>query len=277
MHINYKLIFERRKFLGLSQIELSKGVTHQSNISKIESGEIVPNIDVLDSLLKKLYLRYDEVVLREKNLFEHLLELETQIEDHVHTVSLEMDKINKNQIKSLFELRLYYIIHSKININYRKYDEAGFYAGKVLEQKKGPKDHIYFMAKTIKGIEYAKLNKFLMAEDYFKTVEKYLREIDFRMKTANSVEHMRMYMALVEFYILKKDFNSAEKTLEKLIYFVKQSRDFSYLSEILLLNLKIQNALKDFTKSKIIHSATKIISELLGKEKVLRKLKDFNV
>ncbi|KON86557.1 hypothetical protein AF332_26090 [Sporosarcina globispora] len=94
-----------RKKLGISQKELAKGICHQSEISRIEAGEVYPRIDVLH-----------KISLRLRVTIQHFLSLSNDRTDYFDETIKYLMSLNR-----LFKYKdIYDLTNSELNYRIKK-------------------------------------------------------------------------------------------------------------------------------------------------------------
>lgn len=79
-HVNIQSFIDKRKEMGLSQKELSKGICTQATLSKFENNGKIPSMKILIQLCNRLGLALDDIIGIDKNNSKHQVKLMNKAE-----------------------------------------------------------------------------------------------------------------------------------------------------------------------------------------------------
>lgn len=235
-----------RKEHGLTQKDLSQNICSQSVLSRIENGEEIPNIIVIQQLCQRLGISIDqligdlfpdEVVWRKcfNKMFMYLrqeryLEIEAILEylTEKHTIYLEKDRLQQYYFEAVC---LFFIHHQPeqalqkvlqgVNILYGHHYQ-GFFDYKILL--------LSFAGKMNQFLE-----QFCEADKYYREAYQLYQSLmaDYSEKT----ELVNLFTNYGDFLLQQEHLKPAEKVIDTGLAWCRQQHSYYRLPE--LLNLKI--------------------------------------
>jgi len=175
-----------RQLNGFSQKEMSTGICSQAEISKIENGKAMPNVELLQQIVNKLHISISEVVKddSDKNM-ENARNLDLALnvllrENKFDECLQKMERISSNESSDeLMRMMAYY----KIVIAYRQ-KQADYRTTSVLFTRLIDQENLivqdpilYFRIKMALSILYAECEQYQQAENIYNEVLRITTEI----------------------------------------------------------------------------------------------------
>lgn len=186
------IIYNKRREMNLTQIELADDICTQNTISKIEKHNIAPTVNILIKICLKLNLTLNDVFsdfssktsAKEDSALD-VLEKDTLLKDTSDVAerlsSLE-GKLSDNDMKQ------YELITGVLDYWKGNFDASLFTLDKVLQYTKSANDDIYtLLAYLFKGLDYLGQEHDDRAQYYFQMISSACDE-DVELKNANELE-----------------------------------------------------------------------------------------
>lgn len=186
------IIYNKRREMNLTQIELADDICTQNTISKIEKHNIAPTVNILIKICLKLDLTLNDVFsdfsskasAKEDSALD-VLEKDTLLRDTSDVAeklsSLE-GKLSDNDMKQ------YELITGVLDYWKGNFDASLFTLDKVLQYTKSANDDIYtLLAYLFKGLDYLGQGHDDRAQYYFQMISNACDE-DVELKNANELE-----------------------------------------------------------------------------------------
>ena len=184
------IIYNKRREMNLTQIELANDICTQNTISKIEKHNIAPTVNILIKICLKLNLTLNDVFsdFSSKNSAdeESILDaierdaLLRKTDDIDSRLSLLQGKLSNNDMEQ------YELITGVMHYWASKFDASLFILDKVLQLSKSAKNDVYtLLAYLFKGLNYLGQDHVDRAQYYFQMIE---NSVDENSKIANSNE-----------------------------------------------------------------------------------------
>jgi transcriptional regulator with XRE-family HTH domain len=274
MQIDIDLIRERRIELGYSQGTLAIGITTQSTISKLESYDSIPSIDIFVAILDRLNLNIEEVIKSSESLYRRLVDMDMELSGHVGRVKNEIEKINVSKRFTPHEYRLFNLIKARISLHYGQLEEAEFYSSKVLELRKTPKDNTYYFARCIKAQIYMEKSHYAIAADQLKSVSKFINEWKPNSMINRPTQYVEMYKILINHALVTGDVQVAMERLREVFNFCHIAEYYRELPQLLVLKMKVLRLTKNKADMDKTRETLKEISTIYRQEKILKQVKD---
>lgn len=205
-------IRENRLNKGLTQAELAEGICTQASISNLENNTSTPTLMILLAIGKRLNMDFSELSEyasehdnKNTHIFEQVRLLRSQFKD-AEARDLLVKNINKDQLKSAFELKNYYYYFGITSlIGYEKYSDAHYNFDLALSVDTGQQlDFLDILATNGIGLTYFMTEEKEKALTYF---EKSLIQLDDFMNQSlsllsfkDNIEIMKLYYTTAKFY-----------------------------------------------------------------------------
>jgi transcriptional regulator with XRE-family HTH domain len=258
-----EVVREIRKYLNISQTELSKGICTQALISKIEKGEVIPSAEILYYITKRLGITLDYFFDRMENpRFNYVQEFFYQIRKLIRERNYEevsrlikaerTNPIFKNRENQQFltwheGICAYYLEH-----NVEKSLELLYAALNLAASAENYTEKEIEILNSI-GIIYSEEGYYEEAIDLFKTAIEHMNSMAF---VQDHTIYLRLYYNYAKLLTLRGDYISSLEYCEKGILLCLQ-HEYLYLfgelhyqkGENLLLLQKKEAALEFFQKS----------------------------
>lgn len=207
------IIYNKRREMNLTQIELANDICTQNTISKIEKHNIAPTVNILIKICLKLNLSLNDVFsdFADKNSDkgESILDkiekdaLMGELTDIDNKLSALQGKLNNNDMKQ-YELITGVIDYQKNNI-----DNSLFTLDKVLQLTKSADNDVYtLLAYLFKGLGYLSQNHVDRAQYYFQMISDALNEST-DIQNANELEVLFVCKTLANSYNAMKLYEKA--------------------------------------------------------------------
>ncbi len=240
------IIYNKRREMSLTQIELANDICTQNTISKIEKHNIAPTVNILIKICLKLGLTLNDVFsdfsnessVKEVSVLDAierdvLLEKVSDIDERMS--SLE-GKLNDNDMKQ------YELISGVMDYLNQNYDVSLFDLDKVLQYTKTAEDDIYtLLAYLFKGLNYLGQNHNDRAQYYFKMITTSVDEVS-QISNASDLEILFICKTLAESYnrmeLYKRSYDFSRCGLN-----IAQTKHVSYFLDEL--NYQAAYAIKD--------------------------------
>lgn len=198
------IIYNKRREMNLTQIELSTDICTQNTISKIEKHNIAPTVNILIKICLKLDLTLNDVFsdfsdgssadeesildVIERNV---LLKNVSVVEEKLPLLE---GKLNDNDMKQ------YELINGVMDYWRKSYDASMFTLDKVLQYTKSANDDVYtLLAYLFKGLNYLAQDHVDRAQYYFQMIHDSVDD-DSKISNANNLEVLFICKTLAESY-----------------------------------------------------------------------------
>ena len=245
------IIYNKRREMNLTQIELANDICTQNTISKIEKHNIAPTVNILIKICLKLSLTLNDVFsdfttessVKEESALDAiekdvLLEKISDIDERMS--SLE-GKLNDNDMKQ------YELISGVMDYWNKNYDVSLFDLDKVLQYTKSAGDDIYtLLAYLFKGMNYLGQKHNDRAQYYFKMITTSVDEVS-QISNASDLEILFICKTLAKSYnimgLYKRSYDFSRCGLN-----IAQTRHVSYFLDEL--NYQAAYSIKDDNNEK---------------------------
>jgi transcriptional regulator with XRE-family HTH domain len=265
----------RRSELKMTQSQLCDGITSQATISKIEQDGIFPSADILEKLLERLgFTREDAVETNPTNLT-LLKEMHGIVMKNPRKVLHKIGLIREKSLHDFFELRLYRLIHAKLNLIYSKQDDALFRIGEILENHNGIKDETFYAAKALQAKIYQFKGKLEIASRHFADVEAFLDQINNNRLANNHYLFAGMHLDVIDFHLERKDFQKARVRLEKALSISIENNDLKQTMDLGARFVEVFKLSGEKNLETEGLNALKFYSRISGDKDVLDRHKDY--
>lgn len=175
------IIYNKRREMDLTQIELANDICTQNTISKIEKHNIAPTVNILIKICLKLGLTLNDVFsdfsdkasIKEESILDAIERdvLLEKIESVDERLSLVEGKLNDNDMEQ------YELIKGIVDYHNKDYDTSLFILDKVLQYTKSSNDDIYtLLSYLFKGLNYMGQEHVDRAQYYFQMIENTMNE-----------------------------------------------------------------------------------------------------
>ncbi|MFH5812370.1 helix-turn-helix domain-containing protein [Companilactobacillus sp. FL22-1] len=209
------IIYNKRREMNLTQIELANDICTQNTISKIEKHNIAPTVNILIKICLKLDLTLNDVFsdfssnssAKQDSILDAieqdiLLQRNIDVQDRL---SLLEGKLNNNDMKQ------YELINGMLAYKNHNFDASLFTLDKVLQYTKSSKDDVYtFLAYLFKGLDYVAQKHYDRAQYYFEMIDNSIDE-DSRISNASDLEILFICKTLAKAY---NDMKSYQRSYE---------------------------------------------------------------
>lgn len=276
MQLNNQILKRRRVDLNITQTQLAGRLTTQATISKMESTGFIPTLEILIPTLEKLNLTLEETLLKSETRLTVLKNINELISTSPREAIKQIEKIQENSLKNVFEKRLFWIIKAKTNFFDNKIDEADFYASSILELDNKFEDEIEYTAKSIKAKTFTNRGNFQIAEKYFYQVRNFLNKSDIDIIRSSPNQFLQLYLDVAEFSLERHNFVQASDEIKKAIILCRRINNLNMMVELLFMQLRISTEWKDNILSIRLSNALLVMAEVLRKEKILKFIKNFS-
>ncbi|WP_334332177.1 MULTISPECIES: helix-turn-helix domain-containing protein [unclassified Companilactobacillus] len=230
------IIYNKRREMNLTQIELANDICTQNTISKIEKHNIAPTVNILIKICLKLDLTLNDVFSDfadkkteakeslldtiEKNI---LLNQLTGIDEKLSNLQGNLGDDDKKQYELIIGALNYYNGNS---------DESLFTLDKVLQLTKSANDDIYtLLAYLFKGLNYLSQNHLDRAQYYFQMIGDTVEE-NIDVINANDLEGLFICKTLSDSFNDMKLFQNAYQFAHFGLNYAKENHSTYYLAEL---------------------------------------------
>ena len=207
------IIYNKRREMNLTQIELANDICTQNTISKIEKHNIAPTVNILIKICLKLNLSLNDVFsdFADKNSGkgESILDkiekdaLMGELTDIDNKLSALQGKLTNNDMKQ------YELITGVVDYQKNHIDNSLFTLDKVLQLTKSADDDVYtLLAYLFKGLGYLSQNHIDRAQYYFQMISDALKEST-DIQNANELEVLFVCKTLASSYNSMKLYKKA--------------------------------------------------------------------
>lgn len=186
------IIYNKRREMNLTQIELADDICTQNTISKIEKHNIAPTVNILIKICLKLDLTLNDVFsdfssktsAKEDSALDvlekdTLLKKTSEVSEKLSTLE---GKLSDNDMKQ------YELISGVLDYWEGNFDASLFTLDKVLQYTKSANDDIYtLLAYLFKGLDYLGQEHVDRAQYYFQMISGACEE-EVEIKNANELE-----------------------------------------------------------------------------------------
>ncbi|MGI3100809.1 helix-turn-helix domain-containing protein [Companilactobacillus alimentarius] len=230
------IIYNKRREMNLTQIELADDICTQNTISKIEKHNTAPTVNILIKICLKLNLSLNDVfsdfssrdsVEKESALdkIEHDA-LSFKLNEIDQKMSSLQGKLNNNDMKQ-YELIIGIVEYQKNNI-----DESLFTLDKVLQLTKSANDDIYtLLAYLFKGLGYLKQSHIDRAQYYFQMISDSFEE-KLEIPNANELEVLFLCKTLAKSFIDMKLYQKAYRFSHCGLNYAQRNHTSYFLDEL---------------------------------------------
>lgn len=210
------IIYNKRREMNLTQIELANDICTQNTISKIEKHNTAPTVNILIKICLKLDLTLNDVFsdfsdkssVKEESILD-AIEREVLLKD-IDNAEDKLSSLNGKLTNN--DMKQYELINGVIDYWKENYDASLFTLDKVLQLTKSAKDDIYtLLAYLFKGLNYLGQGHTDRAQYYFQMIDDSVDpdsiisnasdlEVLFICKTlANAFNDMKLYKRSYDF------------------------------------------------------------------------------
>lgn len=196
------IIYNKRREMNLTQIELANDICTQNTISKIEKHNIAPTVNILIKICLKLNLTLNDVFsdfsssssIKEESILDTIERdvLLRNIDDVEERLSLLEGKLSNNDMKQ------YELISGVMDYWKGNFDASLFTLDKVLQLTKSAKDDIYtLLSYLFKGLNYLSQEHLDRAQYYFQMIDDSVDD-DSKVSNASNLEILFICKTLAE-------------------------------------------------------------------------------
>lgn len=234
--MDIQIFVNRRKELGLSQIELSEGICTQATLSRFENHGQIPSMKILTLLCKKLHMDVGElfpsVAIKDSVINKKLEKIEFDIVNMEYEEAEELIKsINMTHLSTQQEWRYLYLKGFTQTLLNKESADSFFYFNQLLADHSDVDNKFIFLAYTGIGLIYMNQEDFEKAEYFF---EKAIHQID--SYSIESIEDVcRVLMVLyyaATFYATIKEFDTSDVLLRRGVAICGENHITYYLARI---------------------------------------------
>lgn len=234
--MDIQIFVNRRKELGLSQIELSEGICTQATLSRFENHGQIPSMKILTLLCKKLHMDVGElfpsVAIKDSVINKKLEKIEFDIVNMEYEEAEELIKsINMTHLSTQQEWRYLYLKGFNQTLLNKESADSFFYFNQLLADHSDVDNKFIFLAYTGIGLIYMNQEDFEKAEYFF---EKAIHQID--SYSIESIEDVcRVLMVLyyaATFYATIKEFDTSDVLLRRGVTICGENHITYYLARI---------------------------------------------
>lgn len=234
--MDIQIFVNRRKELGLSQIELSEGICTQATLSRFENHGQIPSMKILTLLCKKLHMDVGElfpsVAIKDSVINKKLEKIEFDIVNMEYEEAEKLIKsINMTHLSTQQEWRYLYLKGFTQTLLNKESADSFFYFNQLLADHSDVDNKFIFLAYTGIGLIYMNQEDFEKAEYFF---EKAIHQID--SYSIESIEDVcRVLMVLyyaATFYAAIKEFDTSDVLLRRGVTICGENHVTYYLARI---------------------------------------------
>lgn len=230
------IIYNKRREMSLTQIELANDICTQNTISKIEKHNIAPTVNILIKICLKLGLTLNDVFsdfsndssAKEESILDEIERdvLLNRVTDIDARMSKLEGKLSNNDMKQ-FEL-----IKGVVDFWNDNSDVSLFDLDKVLQFTKSSMDDIYtLLAYLFKGLNYLKESHNDRAQYYFQMIDDAADKGE-KVPNASDLEILFICKTLAEAYNEMKLFAEAENYSQSGLRYAQKKHVSYYLDEL---------------------------------------------
>ncbi len=240
-HVNIQSFIDKRKELGLSQKELSKGICTQATLSKLENNGKIPSMKILIQLCNRLGLSLDDIIGIDNHDSKKLVKAMNKAEFNliISEYQNSWDILNKIELDSLSDdkeaVMQYYYLKGYLNVlDDGDLLEAVFDFNRILSDMDPKGETIFtFLAFVGMGMVYAKQGDDDKSEFYFSKVfnDIYGMSIDDVNKIWRYI-NIIFYCAI--YYSDRKDYETANTLLKYAVKICADNHVTYYIARIYL-------------------------------------------
>ncbi|WP_269083213.1 helix-turn-helix domain-containing protein [Companilactobacillus kimchiensis] len=245
------IIYNKRREMNLTQIELANDICTQNTISKIEKHNTAPTVNILIKICLKLDLTLNDIFSDFSNgssakdesildAIEHdvLLKSIAEVEDRLSTLK---GKLTDNDMKQ------YELIKGAMDYLKGDFDVSLFNLDKVLQYTKSANDDIYtLLSYLFKGLNYLGQSHNDRAQYYFQMINDSVDE-DSKIPNANDLEVLFICKTLAESFNSMKLYKRSYDFSQCGLRFAQKRNTSYFLDE---LNLSAAVSIKDDVEKK---------------------------
>jgi transcriptional regulator with XRE-family HTH domain len=230
------IIYNKRREMNLTQIELADDICTQNTISKIEKHNIAPTVNILIKICLKLNLTLNDVFsdfssktsAKEDSALD-VLEKDTLLKDTSDVAerlsSLE-GKLSDNDMKQ------YELITGVLDYWKGNFDASLFTLDKVLQYTKSADDDIYtLLAYLFKGLDYLGQEHDDRAQYYFQMISSACDE-DVELKNANELEILFICKTLAGSFAEMQSYQTSFDFSQRGLKFANEKHVSYFLDEL---------------------------------------------
>lgn len=230
------IIYNKRREMNLTQIELADDICTQNTISKIEKHNIAPTVNILIKICLKLDLTLNDVFsdfsskasAKEDSALD-VLEKDTLLRDTSDVAeklsSLE-GKLSDNDMKQ------YELITGVLDYWKGNFDASLFTLDKVLQYTKSANDDIYtLLAYLFKGLDYLGQGHDDRAQYYFQMISNACDE-DVELKNANELEILFICKTLAGSFAKMQSYQTSFDFSQRGLKFANEKHVSYFLDEL---------------------------------------------
>ncbi|MQS46083.1 helix-turn-helix transcriptional regulator [Companilactobacillus mishanensis] len=239
--MNIQSFIDKRKELGLSQKELSKGICTQATLSKFENNGKIPSMKILIQLCNRLGLSLDDIIGIDNHDSKKLVKAMNKAEFNliISEYQNSWDILNKIELDSLSDdkeaVMQYYYLKGYLNVlDDGDLLEAVFDFNRILSDMDPKGETIFtFLAFVGMGMVYAKQGDDDKSEFYFSKVfnDIYGMSIDDVNKIWRYI-NIIFYCAI--YYSDRKDYETANTLLKYAVKICADNHVTYYIARIYL-------------------------------------------
>lgn len=240
-HVNIQSFIDKRKELGLSQKELSKGICTQATLSKFENNGKIPSMKILIQLCNRLGLSLDDIIGIDNHDSKKLVKAMNKAEFNliISEYQNSWDILNRIELDSLSDdkeaVMQYYYLKGYLNVlDNGDLLEAVFDFNRILSDMDPKGETIFtFLAFVGMGMVYAKQGDDDKSEFYFSKVfnDIYGMSIDDVNKIWRYI-NIIFYCAI--YYSDRKDYETANTLLKYAVKICADNHVTYYIARIYL-------------------------------------------
>lgn len=267
--MNIQNFIKARKNLGLSQVELAKGICTQTTLSRFEKNGQVPSLKILIQLCERIDLPIGELFPKVSSKDSALAKKMEKSEFYLITseyekLMKELEEFPKESLSHLpMSLNYYYLQGFSMIFNNSPLVDILFTFDKLLLlEKNHPKPIFKLLALTGLGMAYSREGDDSKAEFYFEQVFKEVYHYDIQT-TKDTWRVLNIVYHCGEFYAKKGELDISDALLNYAVSICSENHVTYYLARVFF-----QLALNAQKK----HSSQETILDLLEDAKAFAKI-----
>ena len=234
--MDIQIFVNRRKELGLSQIELSEGICTQATLSRFENHGQIPSMKILTLLCKKLHMDVGElfpsVAIKDSVINKKLDKIEFHIVNMEYEEAEELiHSLNAAHLTTQQLWRYLYLKGFTQTLLEKESTDSFFYFNQLLADHSDVDNKYIFLAYTGIGLIYMNQGDYDKAEYFF---EKAIHQID--NHTIESIEDVCRVLTVLyyggTFYAKIKEYDTSDVLLRRGITICSENHVTYYLARI---------------------------------------------
>ncbi|WP_415629641.1 XRE family transcriptional regulator [Oenococcus sicerae] len=271
--INGDVFKTRRNDLNMTQAELADGLTCQATISNLEINGVLPNLDILEGLTRRLSLNVVDIFATGLVTNSFTL-LQRQLDNECYgKVQTGLKKIGRPSQDDFFKRQQYDYLCASSSFHGGLIEDANFHCDQMINVPEKQRIWFYYaLANTIKAEIWQQKDDLFKAGVCFDSVIDIIKKHPYTEPSFSMTSYIRIYQALAEHFLLVGNVDEAMRHLNKAFGILKQKNSIWHFGELMMIQAQVNYENKMYGAQEKIISAVQELYKILKSPQLARML-----